>query len=311
MGTIAASLLCAVLAADPSMAVVIGRRTAVPPGDARTITNDVSALLQQSGVTGLIDPQETNLRLAKMGMKDATTCAGKRGCIAEIGRQLQVKWLVLISLSEVAAERSIAIELLEVASETITAAESMLLPQKTKISSDLLDGFNAQELRQVSPAPLDVKTTETKPVEATPKVVTDSSVGPDAQPREVSPQLVPLVPTNEVPVAVTQPARTKPKVVRWVLVGGAAASLVTSVLTGVGAARSYDAFRPAAVAALCKNIPSPGVVWPGEISCDVPVGDEKANELTRLRDTYRGNFATSVVTGILAAGLGVGAVIVW
>lgn len=141
-------LLLLTLAADPTTATILVRRTAVPPAEATGVMNKVT---QRLAVPGLMEFPESQRRLSALALKDGTTCGGKADCHAELGRQLGVAWLVLVSVSQIAQDQSLALELFNVGTEQVTERESLLLPKRGEVPAAMLDSFAARVTARVQP----------------------------------------------------------------------------------------------------------------------------------------------------------------
>lgn len=165
------ALLLLLLTADPTSAVVLARRTGVTQAEGVAVTERVGQALLDQKVAGLLGLAETSARLAKVAMTDATMCNGKPACHAELARQLEVDWLVLVSVSQVAGEQSLAIELARGATGAVAENESLLLAQKGQVPMDTLQRFAERMSARVRGAPADapkVTTLTPPPVEPPP-----------------------------------------------------------------------------------------------------------------------------------------------
>ncbi len=163
-------LLLLALTAEPNTATILVRRTAVTPAEANAVMQKVT---QRLAVPGLLEFSDSQRKLSAFALKDGTTCGGKPDCHAELGRQLQVGWLVLVSVSQIAQDQSLALELFNVASEQVLERESLLLPKKGEVPTEMLDGFAARVSARVLPALVEPKkldvpvvTTLLRPLEA-------------------------------------------------------------------------------------------------------------------------------------------------
>jgi hypothetical protein len=225
MGLVLLSTLPVLLAAEPSAAVVLSRRTAVSPGDAAAVTAQVVKALEAAQVP-LLDGPETTRRLARVRQKDATLCAGKPACLEELLKQLEVPWLVLVSVAQVAGDKSLGLELFEAASGTVVEVESVVLPSWKAASPELLDGFAQRVLARVVPPPQEKP--QEKPVE---NVEKPPEVKPDA----------PVVTT------LTSEPPAKSHTASWVLGGTAVAALAAAgvlLAMGLSTARGLSAGSP-------------------------------------------------------------------
>lgn len=141
-------LLLALTAEPTTTATILVRRTAVTPAEATALMTRVT---QRLAMPGLLDFTESQRRLSNLALKDATTCGGKADCHAEVGRQLEVSWLVLVSVSQIAQDQSLALELFNVATEQVLERESLLLPKRGEVPSVMLDGFAERVSARVQP----------------------------------------------------------------------------------------------------------------------------------------------------------------
>ena len=154
-------LLLIALTADPSTATILVRRTAVTPAEATGVMNKVT---QRLAVPGLLQFPESQRRLSAFALKDGTTCGGKPECHQELGRQLGVDWLVLVSVSQIAKDQSLALELFHVATAEVLEQESLLLPRRGEVPAAMLDDFAARVSARMQPKV--VPPVEPKPVDA-------------------------------------------------------------------------------------------------------------------------------------------------
>ena len=167
--------------AEPNTATVLVRRTAVTPAEATALMGKVT---QRLAVPGLLEYSESQRRLSAFALKDGTTCGGKSDCHAELGRELKVSWLVLVSVSQIAQDQSLALELFKVDSEQVLERESLLLPKRGEVPPAMLDNFAARVSERVLPSVVQPKrldvpvvTTLLRPVEV------KSSLLPQPAPR--------------------------------------------------------------------------------------------------------------------------------
>lgn len=205
------------LAAEPSTAVVLSRRTAVSAGDAAAVTAQVARTLDAAQLP-LLDGPETTRRLARVRQKDATLCAGKPACLKELLKQLEVPWLVLVSVAQVAGDKSLGLELFDGASGTVVDVESLVVPTWKAAGPELLDGFAQRVRARVAPPP-----PKETPVEKPPEVKPDTPVATTLTPKEPPPSPLPPEP----------PAKSH--AASWVLGGTAVAALAAAgVLLAMG-----------------------------------------------------------------------------
>jgi hypothetical protein len=180
-------LVSVTLAGEP-MAVVLARRTNVSAPEAAALTTRAAAALQ---LPGAVEPAEVLLRMGRLGLRDATSCKARDVCLAELGRQLQVGWLVLVSLSQLGEERSLGLELLQVAAEKVVDREAVLLPPRAGLDPALLEAFRgrvASRLATAADAPrLDPRLLSPGPGASSPL---GSLAAAEAAPRSRTPALV-------------------------------------------------------------------------------------------------------------------------
>jgi hypothetical protein len=243
MSLVLLSSLQVLLAAAPSVAVTLSRRTAVSTADASAVTTQVAKALEGAGVP-LLDAAETSRRLSRVRQKDATLCAGKPACLKELLKSLEVPWLVLVSVAQVAGDKSLGLELFERDSGTVVEVESVVLPSWKAISPDLLEAFAQRVEKRAGPAEAPKVGDGTKPGDATkngdPTKPGDATkpdpTKPDATKPGDAPVATTLTPTEATATDTLPPAKpSKPHVTSWVLGGLGAAALVTAgVLLGLG-----------------------------------------------------------------------------
>jgi hypothetical protein len=162
-----AAVLLVALTAEPTTAVVLARRTAAPAAEAATLTDKVATRLNLPMV---MPAAETKKRLAALGLKDAMTCNGGSDCLVELAHQLKVDWLVLVSVSVIAKEESLALEVFNVAKAEVVDRESLLLPKRGDVQSSQLESFGKKvndAQKPAEPPPVEVKP-EPPPVEVKP-----------------------------------------------------------------------------------------------------------------------------------------------
>lgn len=188
MGSLFVALLPTLLtAAEPDTLVVLSRRVSVPPAEAQAVVKEATTLLLEAGAP-LVDAAEAGQRLSKLGLKDATTCNGKPVCHAEFGKQLKVSWLMLVSVSRVAGDRSLALELFDVAGKVVADRESLILPKGTALTRAPLEDFAARLKARLAPAPAEIPPA---------KLETDTPSKPSLTPENAVTALPPPLPAPE------------------------------------------------------------------------------------------------------------------
>lgn len=220
MGCLLPLLVSSFLAAEPTAVVVLSRRVSLSFPAAAEMVAQSEALLKEGGAP-LLPAAELGQRLSKLGLRDVTTCGGRSACIGEIGRQLEVDWLVLVSASRVAQDRSLALELFDVASRTVVDKESVLLPRGVALKGELLQAF-VDRIKARWPTSIKVP---------------DFPLNPEVEPASAS--LVPAAGSEPPPPMppLSLPLEEKPRdhTASWILGGAGALALVTSaVFLGLG-----------------------------------------------------------------------------
>lgn len=147
-------LLLLTLTAEPNTATVLVRRTGVTPAEATALMRQVT---QRLAVPGLLEYAESQRKLSTFALKDGTTCGGKPDCHSELGRQLEVGWLVLVSVSQIAQDQSLALELFNVGSAQVLERESVLLPRRGEVPAAMLEDFAGRVSARVLPALVEPK----------------------------------------------------------------------------------------------------------------------------------------------------------
>lgn len=163
----AALLTWSLGAVDPAAAVLVGRRTSLSAADAQVLAQTISKHLVSAKVPIKLDADAARSSLARLGLKDASACNGRKACVSELGRQLSAAYVISLSLSEVGSDRSIALELLRVEDGLVLEKEALILAPGATITADQLASFSTLVLtrfglgdRPVVEAPPPVKVPE-------------------------------------------------------------------------------------------------------------------------------------------------------
>lgn len=162
------ALVVAQTPAPPSV-VVVTRRAGLSATDAQALANQVSTVLTQQGVPLTLAPDAASQQLKKLGLPDAASCAGKRDCIVELGRQLHVTWVFSMSVARVEKDRSLGLELVNVDDGQTLEKDGLVLAPKSAVAAEQLTTFIAAVKKRLAPpppadVPVVVRTTP-KPVE--------------------------------------------------------------------------------------------------------------------------------------------------
>jgi hypothetical protein len=219
-----------------------------------------------------LEPDAALKRLAQVSVKDTTSCNGKRACLAELGRQLAVPWVVALSAATLDDELSVGLELIRVADETVVETTSVLVPRKSRLDPALLQAFAAKVVERLAPPP------------PTPQL-TDAPRATNLTPPPVEP---PPLPPPPLPEARSHTAS-------FVLVGAGVAALVAGgVLLGVGVAN-----REALTAG------QPGATDP-RVRSTLTIGEAEA-----LNTSTSALIGAGIGGLVLGAGLGTAGVLTW
>ncbi len=135
-------------AVDPAAAVLVGRRTSLSAPDAQVLAQTISTHLVSAKVPIKLDADAARSSLARLGLKDASACNGRKACVSELGRQLAAAYVISLSLSEVGSDRSIALELLRVEDGVVLEKEALILAPGAVIAADQLASFSTRVLTQ-------------------------------------------------------------------------------------------------------------------------------------------------------------------
>jgi len=270
------SLAWVISAADPAAAVLISRRTSIPPKEAQELAQLLSKGLVAAGVPLKLDADSARAGLARLGIKDSSLCGGKRSCVTELGRQLSVSHVIAVSISQIGADRSIAVELLEVESGAAVEKDALIVPLSASLAPDALAGFGARVKAQLTPA---------KPPPDQPRV--------EPPPSEL--KLVPVEPPVGPPPQLVQPvAAEKSHLTTWVLGGGAVVAVGVGVaLLATGLSARSDAGKTTTAADGTLRSPYSG------------------SEALSKAHSADAQLAFAGIAGAVGIGLGAGAVISW
>lgn len=275
-------LLAMALAAAPvesphagEVAVLVVRRTSITIDEARAYTSATAAALRAAGVA-VEEPAESLRRLSVLGVDDPTVCVGRKVCVLELSKQLEVGALVAISAAALQQERSVVLDALRLDGTSIAKdaavlkAGAPLLPEQLKAVS--------RALAALFPA---------KPVAAE----------PPKRDAPVVEQATPVAPKNEAPKSRVEltppPPAERSHAVRYVTGGLAVAAAITAVALG---AVAFSA-RSQATSTMSVN---------GEQVSSLPAS--RASELAGQANTFG---AISGGAAGIAVALGLVAVITW
>ncbi len=136
-------------AADAQTVVLVGRRTSLSQAEAEVLSRTISTHLTGARVPLKLDADAARASLARLGLKDASACNGRKACVTELGRQLQATYVIALSLSQVGSDRSIALELLRVSDGVVLEKEALILATGANVTADQLAGFSTRVLTQL------------------------------------------------------------------------------------------------------------------------------------------------------------------
>ena len=270
-------------ASPSSTVVVVTRRTAVSAVDARAVAVLVTKSLKQAELEVTWDADAAARRLASLGVKDSSGCQGRKACVQEFGRQLDVAVVVGVSVSEVDAERSVALEAVRIADGVVLAHENLLYPKSGSPPVEQLRLF-ATHIRSALPSSV----AKVEPV--APKVETDA---PTQAPPEPAPVLAPA-PVPLPAVAIEQPPPAHSHAGGLIAGAGALLSVAGAVVLGV-------------LAFSAKADLSRGTTLPGGLTASALTGADA----TSVSKRANGEFYGAVGCAAAAVALGTTAVVVW
>jgi len=135
-------LVLLALAAAPeqrssSVAVLVVRRTSVTPDEARAFAEATASVLRRAQVA-VEEPSESLRRLRALGVDDPTVCGGRKACVLELAKQLEVGALVAISAAALQSERSVVFEAWRTADSTQLAKDAAVLKAGSPVVAEQL-----------------------------------------------------------------------------------------------------------------------------------------------------------------------------
>lgn len=197
---------------EPGAAVLVWRRTGVAPATAELLARQVSSALVAEHVPLALDADAARGATTRLGLSDASACDGRKRCLSELARQLDVGWVIALSFAQLGADRSMAVELFKPADGVVVVKDALILGD-APLTPEQLAPFAAK-------------------VRAALGVQLDAPLAPPPPPA-----LTLEPPPSPPPVVVTTPALQKsPSAVSLGLGAGGVASLVVGavlIITGV------------------------------------------------------------------------------
>lgn len=259
------------------VAVLVVRRTSVTVPEGRALADAAFAALKAKAVA-VEAPQESLRRLSSLGVSDPTVCTGRKACVLELAKQLEVPAVVSISAAQLQGERSVVLEAWRTADGVLIAKDAVVLKAGAPLLPEHVEAVT-RALAAAYPA---------APVKAAAEPVKTAVVELKPEPK---PEPVVTVPPEAVTPGPATPSRSH---VPGILVAGAAIG-AAAVAIGLGAS------------ALSAR---------GELGRTTTVGQQtvsvhSGSQAQALAD--RGNLHGGVAAGLAAAALafGVTAVLVW
>jgi hypothetical protein len=126
------SLLLAVLSSAPepleaqNAALLLVRRNGVSADDGKRLLGVVAAALEAAGGTSLQSPEKTLDVLKNNGVSDTLACGGRTACLLAACEHSTIRRVVLVSVSQVGADRAWVLEVVDRNSGVTLAREEWL-----------------------------------------------------------------------------------------------------------------------------------------------------------------------------------------
>lgn len=180
------------------VALVVTRRTNLSLVDGQALAREYTRTLEGMGLTIDKGPDAALSELARLSVKDTASCQGRRACVAQLGRELRVDYVLGLSVATLEGDRSVALELIKVADEATLLKDSHLLAKGAGPTAQLLSATAAKLRELLGPpaAPPDAPVAEPPkpqvtltPVEAAPT----TPVAPVISERPAAVRAVPVV----------------------------------------------------------------------------------------------------------------------
>lgn len=268
-----------------SAVVLVGRRTGATPTEAQATAEQVSSLLAEANVPLSMSAASVTSELARRGLKDASGCQGRRACLAELGRQLGVTHVVAVSVTQIGSDRSVGLELVLVADETVVEKDALIVAAKSPVTKEVMGGFSSRVAKRLG-APAEV----TPPVPVAAKPV---GPAPDAPTKEPETKVVTIVPerVSNVPEVVEVKSKTRTTGI---------------ILAGVGVAAGVAAITLMAVAFGTRGNANQTEIVNGRV-----VSKLTASQAQALNDTSNAELAIAGGCALAGIGLGTGAILTW
>lgn len=257
---------------EPGVAVLVSRRTGVTPATTELLARQASAALLAERVPLKLDADAARAAVTRLGLSDSAACDGRKRCLAELARQLEVEWVIALSFAQLGSDRSMAIELFKPADGVVVAKDALIL------------GEAAFTPEQLAPFAAKARAALGVPV----AVSSDVPVAPPPPPSLEPPPPPPVLVVTPVPA----PA-PRSHAVSFALGAGGVASLVTGavlIITGVVDHADAVATQPSG----------------SELRARYP-----ADEVLRRANDADARTGVGVALSSLGLGLGTAAVLTW
>lgn len=232
------------------VAVVVTKRGGVPEAKADALAQSVQEKLLASGVSAPNGPAEAAAKLRAAG-RAGEVCAGKKACVAGLGKLLGVHAVVGVKLSVAGKELGIALEAVGSESAKVLAKRVFVVPVDESGSEAAKEaGAFAEELAKVLPkrVPVAEVVPPAPPPEPAP-AQTEADV--PAQAVEETPKLLVAEPVDATPaqaslapVAEAEASTRRSRLPVYLAAGGAAAAGVAAAVlwrSASGEKRQVDA----------------------------------------------------------------------
>lgn len=264
-------LLSLTLTADPTGVLLLSRQ-GLANDEVKRALSTLDAELTQAGVAAY-SADETAKRLKATGAGDPSTCNGKAPCLLALAAKGKLASLLTVSVAKLGTERAWVVEVLVVDGAKGTARE------------DWVDETGADVTKPMASIARKTATLLTAPaVASTPDV-------------PAQPKLVPTAAGEPPPPDVAlkaEPAPPRSRVVPTVLVIGAGVAAVAAIGLGIGAGATNSELN--------RIVKTEG---------DYRLSPHTTSEAQALAGTSNALAASAIASGVVAAGLGTGAILTW
>lgn len=165
----------------PRTAMIVGSRVNVSAPKTELIVRGVDAQTRAAGFE-LVPAAEISDKLHALGFADAAACGGKRKCLLELGRQLGVSRLLVVSVAVLRSDLSVSLEVLDVETGKRQASASGVMAASATKLDDALRPVVAELARAIGAVPMSqaplVSPPPEPPLTLVPPVATEPKVEP-------------------------------------------------------------------------------------------------------------------------------------